>query len=104
MLDETYIHTAENPTDVTRVILNCDVERTLSNPVIRSINRTLGRTMIKAAATQNMPGEHVGVLNRIFEYVYKVRIVGTRIKAWNRTVYYLLKWLLIGGLLYAIFA
>jgi beta-hydroxylase len=103
MFDETYIHTAENRTDVTRVILFCDVERPLSNWLIRAVNRTLGRTMIKAAATQNVPGEHVGVLNRVFEYVFKIRIVGTRIKAWNRPVYYLLKWLLIAGILYAIF-
>jgi len=46
--------------------------------------------------------EHVGVLNHVFEYVYKIRILGTRIKAWNRPVYYLLKWLLIAALLYAI--
>jgi beta-hydroxylase len=104
MFDETYIHTAENRTDVTRVILFCDVERPLSNRIIRAVNRTLGRTMIKAAATQNVPGEHVGALNRVFEYVFKIRIVGTRIKAWNRPVYYLLKWLLIAGILYAIFA
>jgi beta-hydroxylase len=49
-----------------------------------------------------MPGEHVGVLNHVFEYVYKIRILGTRIKAWNRPVYYLLKWLLIAAVLYAI--
>jgi beta-hydroxylase len=104
MFDETYIHTAENRTEVTRVILFCDVERPLSNRIIRAVNRTLGRTMIKAAATQNVPGEHVGALNRVFEYVFKIRIVGTRIKAWNRPVYYLLKWLLIAGILYAIFA
>jgi beta-hydroxylase len=104
MFDETYIHTAENRTDVTRVILFCDVERPLSNRIIRAVNRTLGRTMIKAAATQNVPGEHVGALNRVFEYVFKIRIVGTRIKAWSRPVYYLLKWLLIAGILYAIFA
>jgi beta-hydroxylase len=103
MFDETYIHTAENRTDVTRVILFCDVERPLSNPLVRGLNRTIGRRMIKAAATQNMPGEHVGVLNHLFEYVYKIRILGTRIKARNRQVYYLLKWLLIGGLLYALF-
>ena len=102
MFDETYIHTAENRTDVTRVILFCDVERPLSNPLVRALNRTIGRSMIKAAATQNMPGEHVGVLNRVFEYVYRIRILGTRIKAWNRPVYYLLKWLLIGAVLYAI--
>jgi len=102
MFDETYIHTAENRTDVTRVILFCDVERPLSNPIVRALNRTIGRSMIKAAATQNVPGEHVGVLNHVFEYVYKIRILGTRIKAWNRPVYYLLKWLLIAALLYAI--
>jgi beta-hydroxylase len=104
MFDETYIHEAANRTDVTRVILFCDIERPLSNPLVRAINRVIGRRMIKAAATQNVPGEHVGMLNRLFEYVYQIRVLGTRIKAWNRTVYYLLKWLLIGGIVYAVFA
>jgi beta-hydroxylase len=104
MFDETYIHEAANRTDVTRVILFCDIERPLSNPLVRAINRNLGRRMIKAAATQNVPGEHVGVLNRIFEYVYQIRVLGMRIKAWNRTAYYVLKWLLIGGIAYTVFA
>jgi len=103
MFDETYIHTAENRTDVTRVILFCDIERPLSNPVIRWVNRVIGRGLIKAAATENVPGEHVGVLNHVFEYVYKIRILGTRIKAWNKPFYYLLKWLLIAAIVYAIF-
>src|ERR1044071_7915455 len=42
MFDETYIHQAENRTGVTRVILFCDIERPLSNPVLRWINRTIG--------------------------------------------------------------
>ncbi|HWK74736.1 MAG TPA: aspartyl/asparaginyl beta-hydroxylase domain-containing protein [Povalibacter sp.] len=103
MFDETYIHTAENRTDVTRVILFCDIERPLSNPVIRWVNRVIGRGLIKAAATENVPGEHVGVLNHVFEYVYKIRILGTRIKAWNKPFYYALKWLLIAAIVYAIF-
>jgi beta-hydroxylase len=102
IFDETYIHQAENRTGVTRVILFCDIERPLSNPLVRGINRCIGRRMIKAAATQNLPGEHVGVLNRVFEYVYKIRILGTRIKAWNKPSYYGLKWLLIAALAYAI--
>jgi len=102
MFDETYIHTAENRTDVTRVILFCDIERPLSNPVIRWVNRVIGRGLIKAAATENVPGEHVGVLNHVFEYVYKIRILGTRIKAWNKPVYYVLKWLLIAAIVCAI--
>lgn len=103
MFDETYIHSAENRTDVTRVILFCDIERPLSNPVIRWVNRVIGRNLIKAAATENVPGEHVGVLNHVFEYVYKIRILGTRIKAWNKPIYYALKWLLIAAIVYAIF-
>lgn len=103
MFDETYIHSAENRTDVTRVILFCDIERPLSNPLIRWVNRVIGRGLIKAAATENVPGEHVGVLNHVFEYVYKIRILGTRIKAWNKPFYYLLKWLLILAIAYAIF-
>lgn len=103
MFDETYIHTAENRTDVTRVILFCDIERPLSNPLVRWVNRVIGRRLIKAAATENIPGEKVGILNRVFEYVYQIRVLGTRIKGWNRPVYYLLKWLLIALIAYLIF-
>jgi beta-hydroxylase len=102
MFDETYIHTAENRTDVARVILFCDIERPLSNPVIRWLNRAIGRRMAKAAATENIPGEHVGALNRVFQYIYQVRLVGMRIKKWNRPAYYVLKWALILGALYLI--
>jgi beta-hydroxylase len=102
MFDETYIHQAENRTDVTRVILFCDIERPMSNPVLRWINRVIGHGMIRAAATQNVPGEHVGVLNHIFAYLYQIRALGIRIKEWHKPLYYLLKWLLIGAIGYAI--
>jgi beta-hydroxylase len=39
----------------------------------------------------------VGGLNRVFRYVQQVRLLGKRIKAQNRLVYYCLKWLLMGG-------
>ncbi len=103
MFDETYIHRAENQTDVQRLILFCDIERPLSNPVMRAVNRRIGRPMARAAATQNLPGEKVGALNRLFGYVYQIRLVAKRVKAWNRNVYYVLKWLLLGTLAYAIF-
>jgi beta-hydroxylase len=103
MFDETFIHEAENKTDVTRVILFCDIERPLSNGFVRAVNRIIGRRMIKAAATENVPGEHVGVLNRVFEFVYKIRLLGVSIKKWNKPTYYVLKWALIVGLIYLIF-
>ena len=104
MFDETYIHRAENQTDMPRLILFCDVERPLSNSLARALNRYVGRPMVQAAATQNVAGEKVGVLNKLFEYVYQIRIVGKRIKAWNKTVYYVAKWGLIASLAYALFA
>lgn len=84
------------------MILFCDIERPLSNPVLRWINRTIGRGMIRAAATQNVPGEHVGILNHIFNYVYRIRTLGISIKEWNKPVYYVVKWLLIAAIVYAI--
>lgn len=100
MFDETYIHRAENRTDMQRLILFCDVERPLSNRIIRAVNRFIGRPVVRAAATQNLPGEKVGVLNKIFAYVYQIRVLGKRIKRWNRTLYYLIKWALFGSLAY----
>lgn len=102
MFDETYIHQAENRTDVSRVILFCDIERPLSNPALRWINRTLGHGMIRAAATQNVAGEPVGMLNHIFSYVYHIRALGLRIKERSKALYYLLKWALLAALCYAI--
>lgn len=104
VFDETFIHYAENKTDQQRIVLFCDVERPLTNRVARAINRWVSRHVIRASATQNVEGEKVGVLNHIFSYVYHVRLLGKRIKARNRVVYYALKWLLIGGMLYWILA
>jgi len=103
MFDETFIHRAENQTDVQRLILFCDVERPLSNRLARAINRWIGQPFARAAATQNLPGEKVGVLNKLFQYVYQLRLLAKRLKTWDRNVYYVLKWLLLGALVYAIF-
>lgn len=99
IFDETYIHRAENQTNTTRLILFCDVERPLTNPIARFINRHLGQPFARAAATQNMAGEKVGVLNKLFGFVYRGRLVAKRVKQWNKTGYYLLKWTLIGAAL-----
>jgi beta-hydroxylase len=103
MFDETYIHRAENQTDVQRLILFCDVERPLSNPIARALNHWIGQPLARAAATQNMPGEKVGVLNKVFQYAYRFRLLAKRLKQWNRSVYYALKWALLGTLAYLIF-
>jgi beta-hydroxylase len=103
MFDETYIHHAENKTDQPRIILFCDVERPLRSRAMMALNRWFKNHVMRAAETQNVEGERVGMLNKVFGYAYQVRLVGKRLKAWNKTVYYLVKWALFGGLLYAIF-
>ncbi|WP_419836031.1 aspartyl/asparaginyl beta-hydroxylase domain-containing protein [Endozoicomonas atrinae] len=103
MFDETYIHFAENSTDTDRIILFCDVERPLNNPLAGVFNRAFSRLVMAASATKNLDGDRVGGLNRAFQYIYQIRLLGKRIKNYNRTLYYTLKWMLFLSLLYAIF-
>jgi beta-hydroxylase len=102
MFDETYIHTAENRSDVTRIILFCDVERPLRFAPIRWLNHLMEVTAIRASQTENAPGDRVGVLNHVFNGAYRVRRIGKWIKKKSKVAHYTLKWLLIGGVLYLI--
>jgi beta-hydroxylase len=92
LFDETFIHRAENATDQTRIILFCDVERPLRFGFMTAINRWVSNNIIKATATENMEGERVGALNKVFGHLYEVHLVGRRLKDWNRSVYYGLKY------------
>jgi beta-hydroxylase len=103
MFDETFIHTAENKSDITRIILFCDVERPLRFRVMRWINHVVEMTVIRASQTENQPGDGVGLLNHIFNGAYRVRLIGKWIKKKSHFAHYTLKWLIIGGLLYLIF-
>ena len=104
MFDETYIHYAENKTDSPRLILFCDIERPLRSRVMTALNRGFKRLVMRASQTQNVEGERVGMLNHVFGYAYQVRLVGKRLKTWNKAAYYAVKWAILGALLYAIFA
>lgn len=103
LFDETYIHTAENLSDQDRLILFCDVERPVSNPIVAAINRGFGAFVMAASQTQNLPGDPVGGLNKAFKYLYKIRLAGKAIKRFNKTFYYVLKYTLVAGLFYWIF-
>ena len=94
LFDETFIHRAENATDVTRIILFCDVERPMRFQFMTAINRWVSNHIIKVTATDNVEGERVGALNKVFGYLYEVHLLGRRLKDWNRTIYYGLKYTL----------
>ena len=101
--DETFIHHAENNTDVDRLIFFCDVERPMNNPLARWFNRLFGRLFVSAAATKNTDSDQVGILNRAFHYVYQVRLVGKRLKKYNKNLYYTIKYTLFAIIIYLIF-
>ena len=103
MFDETFLHWAENKTDRMRVIFFCDVERPLTSRVMTRINRWYKNTFISASQTENIAGDHVGWLNRLFSVVYYLRIPGKALKHRFRGLYYALKWVLVIGLVYWIF-
>ena len=52
---------------------------------------------------QNVEGQPVGILNRLFGYAYRVRLVGNRIKTRTRFAYYCVKYALLGPSFYRIF-
>jgi beta-hydroxylase len=103
MFDETFVHFAENTTDQPRVILFCDVERPLKWRPIIAFNRWVARNVVASSATQNVAGEPVGALNRLFPHLYKIRIAAKALKRRTRFGYYALKWTLMAALLCAVF-
>ncbi len=103
MFDETFIHHAANTTEQQRVVLFCDVERPLWGAPVRWFNRLFGKYVVAAAASENVEGEGVGGLNKFFSVFYKVRLQSKKLKAHNRFLYYLTKWMAILGLLWLIF-
>jgi beta-hydroxylase len=108
LFDETYIHHAENTTNDTRIILFCDVERPLHTRFMTDVNRWVCRNVVQQTKTQNVEGEPVGVFNKMFGYLYQVRLVGKRMKAWNSSAYYAVKYSVLGvalaAVVYSVFA
>ena len=103
MFDETYIHFAANKTDHQRIVLFCDIERPVYTKLARVLNRWFGRYVMSAASSQNVAGEKVGAVNVLFKYFYQLRAEAKKLKASHRTIYYIGKWVLILGILWAIF-
>lgn len=103
LFDETYIHYAENETEQDRIILFCDVERPLNNFFAIKFNQLMKRIMMAEAATQNLASDHVGIINRLFKYLYMVRAQFKKLKKWNKKVYYAVKYFGFGSIFYLVF-
>jgi beta-hydroxylase len=91
IFDETYVHEVKNETDEHRLILLCDVERPLREPMA-AVNRWMMHRVMGATVTQNEAGEKVGAINRAFGPLHRLSGVGKRLKATHRKFYYTLKY------------
>ncbi|MGY4513663.1 aspartyl/asparaginyl beta-hydroxylase (cupin superfamily) [Bradyrhizobium sp. USDA 3650] len=47
---------------------------------------------IDVVATQNIDGESVGLLNKLFGKLYEINLASRKVKEWNCDVYYTLKY------------
>jgi beta-hydroxylase len=103
LFDETYVHSAANDTDQTRVILFCDVERPLHTPFMRGINRFISHTLIRAASTQNVPTEQVGLLNRLYALTGQSGDWLDRLKKQNRLAFKVGKCALVATAVYWVY-
>ncbi|MBJ7262461.1 MAG: lipid A hydroxylase LpxO [Burkholderiaceae bacterium] len=103
LFDETYIHWAENRTDQTRIILFADIERPMKYRWAQAVNHFFGALLLRAATSPNEVGDRTGGINKLFGKVYQFRLAGKRLKAKNKTLYYVLKWSAIVAILAWIF-
>ncbi|MFT7267004.1 MAG: beta-hydroxylase [Porticoccus sp.] len=103
MFDETFIHYAENKTDTNRIVLFLDVKRPVSFFLVDWINELFSRIFMAATTTKNMDGDKIGGINRLFPYIFKVRLIGKKIKKSNRGVYYILQYSIYLLIIYGIF-
>ena len=70
------------------MILFCDVERPLRWRPVTAFNRWFGRVVMTASETQNVAGERIGALNRLFPHVYTIRLAFKALKRRSRAGYY----------------
>ena len=103
LFDETFIHFAENKSEVDRIILFLDIKRPVTSILVDHINQFFSGTFMAASTTENLPGDRVGLLNRAFGQVYKVRMLGKKIKEISVPFYYALTYSIYAVLIYLIF-
>jgi beta-hydroxylase len=104
MFDETFIHSAENRTNVNRIVLFCDIERPLHTGPMRGLNRLFSRFFVSAGAARNMPGDPVGAINRFYGGVvhpvgHRLDALARRMKQKNRTLFKVVKYAAILGVI-----
>ncbi len=103
VFDETYLHQAENNTDIDRLIFFCDVARPMKSQIADRLNRFFGRYCMTAAAAQNVETDPIGLLNRAFKYIFMIHTSTRGLKRNYPRLHFCLKGLFFASLFYIVF-
>ncbi|MBC7490206.1 MAG: lipid A hydroxylase LpxO [Glaciimonas sp.] len=102
VFDETYMHWAQNGSDVNRIIILCDIERPMRYRWAQAVNRWLGRHMMSAAASPNDTGDQTGGINKLFHFVWSAGQYRRALKKFSKSLYYVIKFGLIVSVVMAL--
>lgn len=103
LFDETYVHHAVNQAKQDRIILFCDIKRPLKMRWVRGLNWFFSHTVMRASASRNFRQEPIGFINHSFSYLYQIRLLAKRLKHYNKVLYFVVKYLAYGSVLYSLF-
>ena len=95
IFDETFVHQARNGTKKTRLTLFCDIARPQKNRHFQSIAEWISHKGMSAAVSPNAPADKTGVINRLSTLYWSYENNKKKLKAWNRNVYLITKWILL---------
>lgn len=104
LFDETYVHRAVNESDVTRIILFCDVTRPLRTRAMRALNDFVIRHVVRHTASRNEADEPLGALAGVASWSVRTKQFFRRLK--KRTdlrLYYGVKYGVGAGIVWLLF-
>ncbi|MEZ5963505.1 MAG: aspartyl/asparaginyl beta-hydroxylase domain-containing protein [Planctomycetota bacterium] len=87
LFDSSYVHSAHNKTDHPRLVLFCDVHRPMRGPLSRAINGFVVRHVVPLTQVANVPGDPIGVGNRVFLAMRPLRAAIAWLRAGPAPVY-----------------
>ena len=92
-----------NNTDQNRIIFFLDVKRPVTFAPVDWINTIFSRLVLAASATKNLEGDKVGLLNKMFGSVQKLRMQGKKLKKFSPFLYYASQYIAYALLIYWVF-
>ncbi len=103
LFDQTYLHSAINRTDIVRVILFCDVEKTQLIPGVKGFAEAVNRALVAKFTGANDQGK-LSWVSWAYKPIYKVRsYVKEKIKPRSLLAYNVIKYGSIALLVYLLY-